>query len=210
MVGFGADHRQWDYGRAPLLAPADKIEKVVKAGNYDWIIVDNWRTWGLASGILEKGGFGGTDGPSDVCQRLVDLTATGTAITIVANEGYHNHERSRDSSAVEDTVHAVRKLEMDQPTRTTTVKPGQKTRIGIDQNTRRWKLREEGDGMDLIDVADGRGGDDGGGGGPRTVDDPQSVMTRAVGGYLMKHPAGVSLNEAVRDIPAGRSVSARR
>ena len=62
--------------------------------------------------------------------------------------------------------------------------------------------------MDLSDVAGGRGGDDGGGGGPRTVDDPQSVMTRAVGGDLMKHPAGVSLNEAVRDIP-GRAISIR-
>ena len=203
MTGFGARHDLWSYGRASRLAPAGQLEKALADGLYDWVIVDNWRTWGLACGISKDGGFGNTDAAAVPVQRLVDLVDdTAAALTIVGNEGHHDQTRSRDSIVVEDACHAVRKLSLDEGRRITTVKPGRKTRVGIDTLTRNWTMREDESGMDLIDIAEGGdgGGGNGNGGGGLYVDDPQSVMTRRVQGYLMHHAEGVSLRQAAKEI----------
>lgn len=148
MVQFGAKHVRWDYGEASTLARPGALERAVAEGGYDWLIVDNWRTWGVASGVPDRGGFGNTEAVAVPIERIVTVSRGGPAVTLLSNEGYHDDTRSRDSSVVEDAVDATRKVVTDELARITTLRPSQKTRTGIDRQTRRWRLRDDESGMD--------------------------------------------------------------
>ena len=166
MRRFGADNDAWSYGTAAALSRPGKLEEA--ADGFDWIIVDNWRTWAIESGIEASGGFGSTGAAAVPIQRLVAVVRdTGRALTVLANEGWHDQTRSRDSSVVEDAVDATRKVRVDQESRVTTLAPAGKTRVGIPETALRWRLREDGTGMDE------QGHDRGG---PVTVDEVGAVV----------------------------------
>ena len=150
MVGFGAKHDQWAYGEASTLARPGAVERAVSEFKPDWIVFDNWRTWGVASGVPDHGGFGNTEAVAVPIERIVKVSRGGPAVTLLSNEGYHDDTRSRDSSVVEDAVDATRKVVTDELARITTLRPSQKTRTGIDRHTRRWRLRDDDSGMDPI------------------------------------------------------------
>ena len=140
---FGATLASVDSGRAADLARPGALEKATDAGGYLWVVFDNWRTWGIASGVADRGGFGNTEAAAVPAQRIVDVSRRGPAVTLIANEGYHNPGRSRDSSVVEDAVDATRQLTVDKDRRRSTVKPASKTRVGIDRESRSWLLAED-------------------------------------------------------------------
>ncbi len=140
---FGATLANVDSGRAADLAGPGALEKATEVGGYLWVVFDNWRTWGIASGIADRGGFGNTEAAAVPAQRIVDVSRRGPAVTLIANEGYHNPGRSRDSSVVEDAVDATRQLTVEKDRRRSTVKPASKTRVGIDRESRSWLLAED-------------------------------------------------------------------
>ena len=146
MRAFNADHSSWSYANAARLARDGALERAV--ADFSWIIVDNWRTWGVAAGVADRGGFGNTEAVAVAVGRLVAVVRDSKrALTIIGNEGYANTTRSRDSSVVEDAVDATRQLRVDPAARVTTLTPAKKTRVGIDELTYRWRLAEDGASM---------------------------------------------------------------
>ena len=174
---FGANRDHLFAGAAAALSPAGALEQAVADARPAWIVVDNWRTWALSSGIQSTGGFSNTEAAGSIIGRLVSVARGGPALTLLHNEGWHDDTRSRDSSAVEDAVDATRKVRVFGDV--TEVQPGGKTRIGIDREIRRWRMRDDGSGMDYL------------GTGPResAAGDGDEDYERQVAEYLQKHRA---------------------
>ena len=182
---FGAHPERVAYGSARELVADGALERVVEHHRFHWIIVDNWRNWGIASGIAERGGFGNTEAAGVPIQRLVDVVRdTDRAMSVIANEGWHNQDRSRDSSVVEDAVDATRQVGYDETTRITTIRLPwlPKTRAQIDRDSYRWRYRDDESGFDLLDA---NCGDDGGDAHGRRNDDADFEATVE---YLMRNP----------------------
>ena len=193
MTDFGAHPDRWWYVSASDAAPNRRLERAIEALDADWVIVDNWRTWALASSIES---FNSEDAVAPIAERLRNM-ARGSlrAVTLLSNEGWHADDRTRGSSALEDVVDVVRRVE----TKTTTrilklwTVPNGKCRTGIDRHERLWKLREDDKGFDPLDSAD-----------------ESRELDNAILAFLREHPGGVSQNSVVRAV-AGRNerVSAR-
>ena len=126
---MGAFLQNVSYARAVDMARPGVLEKHVEG--FDWIVVDNWRTWGLATAAFD---FNGDTHAGAAAGRLVALTdGDGPALTIIANTGHHDQERSKGSAALEEAVHATRKVLLDGDL--SIVEPAAKTREGIDRDT---------------------------------------------------------------------------
>ena len=150
LARFGANPDLWAYGTARALARKNEIENAKVDGGFEWIIVDNWRRWALEMGIVRQGGFGNTEAAAVPIERLVNLSRDDkTAVTVVANAGKHDQTRSRDSIVTEDAVDATRYLSRKGDV--TRVEPAAKTRDGIDNTTRSWRMLARKRGMIELD-----------------------------------------------------------
>ena len=127
---MGAFLQNVSYARAVDMAQPGILEKHVEG--FDWVVVDNWRTWGLATDSAFD--FNGDTAVGAAAGRLVALTDDdGPGVTIIANTGHHDESRSKGSAALEEAVHATRKVLLDGDL--SVVEPAAKTREGIDRDT---------------------------------------------------------------------------
>ena len=128
---MGAFLQNVSYARAVDMARPGILEK--HAEGFDWVVVDNWRTWGLATDPAFD--FNGDTAVGAAAGRLVALTdGEGPALTIIANTGHHDESRSKGSAALEEAVHATRKVTLDGELSIIEPTPNTKTREGIDRD----------------------------------------------------------------------------
>ena len=127
---MGAFLQNVSYARAADMARPDVLEK--HAPDFDWIVIDNWRTWGLATDPAFD--FNGDTHAGAAAGRLVSLSDDdGPAVTVIANTGHHDQSRSKGSAALEEAVHATRTVRLDGEL--SIIEPAAKTREGIDRDT---------------------------------------------------------------------------
>ena len=157
LSSFGADLTKIGGVPATRVAPANELESVVTdpVFGWDWVVVDNWRTWAGACGIVDRGGYGDTAAAS-LIDRLVSLVRRDPelALTLIHNQGWHNDSRSRDSSVVEDAVDVCKRIVTDKATRVSVCEVAGKVRYGIPSAPLAWYLRRDEDGYDPTDVPD--------------------------------------------------------
>ena len=157
LISFGADLTKIGGVSATRVAPANELESVVSDPvlGWDWVVVDNWRTWAGACGIVDRGGYGDTAAAS-LIDRLVSLVRRDPelALTLIHNQGWHNDSRSRDSSVVEDAVDVCRRIVTDKATRVSVCEVAGKVRYGIPSAALAWYLRRDEAGYDPTDVPD--------------------------------------------------------
>ena len=136
------------------LARSGALEDAVDDSEADWVVVDNWRTWGVASGIPDRGGFGNSEAAAVPVERLVALTRTGDrAVTIIHNEAKHRPGQARDSAVLIDAVDSTRCVTREPDGVTTCIEESPldgKTRLGIPRAAVRMRWRPDGSGFDVL------------------------------------------------------------
>jgi len=127
---MGAFLQNVSYARAADMARPGVLEK--HAPDFDWIVINNWRTWGLATDPAFD--FNGDTHAGAAAGRLVSLSDDdGPAVTVIANTGHRDQSRSKGSAALEEAVHATRNVRLDGEL--SIIEPAAKTREGIDRDT---------------------------------------------------------------------------
>ena len=222
MRVFGALPDNLHVARCTEVAAAGRLERLVAEFEPDWLVIDNWREWGVATGIQSEGGFKDTDAAGARMARLKAVWDSdgGPAVTIMSNQGVASAEegRSRDSLVPEEAVDVVRVVDWDAGSRVTTVRPAQsepKTRPGVDTTQHRWhavELDSQGHPVRFEKVIGGGGSpfNGGGGGADADAEPDRAAVDAAIVGYLMQHPAGVSQNAVERKISGRAGVTRER
>ena len=191
LRSFGADLTRIGGVSASQAAATDALESYVTdpAYGWRWVVVDNWRVWARAAGIIDRGGFGDTAAAS-LIDRLVSLVRRDSdlALTLIANQGWHNDSRSRDSSVVEDAVDVCKRIVTEKVTRVSVCEVAGKVRYGIPSTPLAWRLRRDEDGYDPTDVPDPDEDHD------AAADEPREGRQRIVGmfisAWLKDNPGG--------------------
>ena len=191
LIAFGADLTKIGGVSATRVAPANELESVVSDPvlGWDWVVVDNWRTWAGACGIVDRGGYGDTAAAS-LIDRLVSLVRRDPelALTLIHNQGWHNNSRSRDSSVVEDAVDVCKRIVTEKVTRVSVCEVAGKVRYGIPSTPLAWRLRRDEDGYDLTDVPDPDEEHDAAADEPR--EDHHRIIGMFIDAWLKDNPGG--------------------
>ena len=195
---FGAEE---EYVGVAAKAPLAALATYVERHKADLLVVDSLARVAAVEGAnLDR-----TQDADRLVTPLVGIAREGCAVAVVHHEPWSDSgdrstvARPRNSTSLTAAADAIVRVHRDGST--TTVEPGLKTRVGIPQVVRRYRL--DADGFSLVYEGDPVDGGAAGVGGA-DAEGKLAEMDAEIQGYLMLHPKGVS-GIAVRKAVAGRA-----
>ena len=190
MRQFGADAKRWGSVSALQASRPGQLARIIAKYEPAWIVVDNLSKWCRALDV-DVDSSSGAERAADTLTQAVRESAVQPAMTIAHNEarsketgtGYAN--RMRNSTVFEDAADWIVGCQFD-GYRTTTVKSGEKSRVGIPTETMSVQLEDDGSTVPGAPPDfDGGGAGQKGGGQPFGEDDVEHAE-----GWLMDNPRG--------------------